>query len=41
MNLLNKKGLVIRHLPRHDEAVLRAVRRPGWRRSMKPGIVRG
>ncbi|WP_446027333.1 hypothetical protein, partial [Klebsiella pneumoniae] len=21
MNLLNKKGLVIRHLPRHDEAV--------------------
>lgn len=23
MNLLNKKGLVIRHLPRHDEAVLR------------------
>ncbi len=22
MNLLNKKGLVIRHLPRHDEAVL-------------------
>ena len=23
MNLINKKGLVIRHLPRHDEAVLR------------------
>ena len=23
MKLLNKKGLVIRHLPRHDEAVLR------------------
>ncbi len=41
MNLLNKKGLVIRHLPRHDEAVLRRCERPGWRRSMKPGIVRG
>ncbi len=41
MNLLNKKGLVIRHLPRHDEAVLRRCEAAGWRRSMKPGIVRG
>ena len=40
MNLLNKKGIVVRNLPRHDAATLQQFATAGVQRFMKRTIGR-